>query len=66
MDYLKVWVEIYKKATPLDRESDYMKLVNARKKNIRNNYLLFDPGGGALEKFLGEKRAKKALNVIAP
>ncbi len=66
LDYLKVWIEIYKKATPMDPESDYMKLVNERKVNIRKTYHFFDPGGGAIEKFLGEKRARKALNVIMP
>ena len=66
VDYLKAWINIYKEATPKDPQSEYMKLVHTRRKEIRDLYLTNDPGGGAINKFLGEEKAKKAMAIIIP
>jgi len=66
VDYLKTWLTIYKEAQPRDPHSDYMKLIHERRKVIRNYYIENDPGGGAINKFLGEERARKAMAIIVP
>lgn len=66
IDYLKAWIKIYQTAEPKDIHSAYMKLVHERKQIIRDYYIQNDPGGGALNKFLGEEGAKKAMKIVVP
>jgi len=66
MDYLKTWIELYRKATPKDPHSPYMKLIHERRKAIREYYRQNDPGAGPLKKFLGKEKAEKAIAVIEP
>jgi len=66
VDYLKVWIELWKKATPQDPNSEYMKLVHERRKNIRALYKENDPGVGSLNKFLGDTMAAISLSIIEP
>jgi len=65
-DYLKPWIEIWKKAKPQDPNSPHMKLVHERRKNIRALYKENDPGAGSLNKFLGEKMGATAISIIEP
>jgi len=66
LDYLKAWMKLYRNAKPCDPDSDYMKLIQARKKNIRALYRENDPGVGSLNKFLGDKLADISLSIIEP
>jgi NAD-dependent dihydropyrimidine dehydrogenase PreA subunit len=66
VDYLKVWLELWKKAKPQDPSSAYMRLVHERRKNIRALYKENDPGVGSLNKFLGDKMAGISLAIIEP
>jgi len=66
VDYLKAWLELYKHASPLDPNSDYMKLVHERRKTIRQLYKENDPGVGSLNKFLGDELAEIDLSIIEP
>jgi len=66
VDYLKAWLALYKKASPRDPDTDYMKLVHERRKNIRQLYKENDPGIGSLNKFLGDELAEIDLSIIEP
>lgn len=66
VDYLKAWLELWKKATPQDAGSANMQLVHERRKNIRALYKENDPGVGSLNKFLGDKLAAISLAIIEP
>jgi ferredoxin len=66
VDYLKAWIRIYKEAKSKDPQSEYMQLIHERRGKIRDLYLANDPGGGAINKFLGEEKAKKAMAIIVP
>jgi hypothetical protein len=65
-DYLKAWIEIWKKAEPQDPNSPYMKLVHERRKNIRALYKENDPGAGSLNKYLGPELGATAISIIEP
>ena len=64
--YFKAWIEIWREAKPLDPDSAYMKLVNERRKVIRDTYLENDPAAGILNKFLGDESAHTILKLIMP
>ncbi|MEI6128425.1 MAG: 4Fe-4S binding protein, partial [Pseudomonadota bacterium] len=66
VDYLKAWLEIWKKAKPGDPNSAGMKLIHERRQNIRALYQENDPGVGSLNKFLGDKMAAISLAIIEP
>jgi len=66
VDYFNVWLKLYKNAQPQDPGSDYMKLVNQRRKSIRALYKENDPGVGSLNKFLGDHMASVSLSIIEP
>ena len=65
-DYLKIWIELWKKAEPQDVNSPYMKLVHERRKNIRELYRENDPGAGSLNKYLGAELGATAISIIEP
>jgi NAD-dependent dihydropyrimidine dehydrogenase PreA subunit len=65
-DYLKAWIEIWKKAEPQDPGSPYMKLVHERRKNIRAVYMENDPGAGSLNKVLGDKLGATTASIMEP
>ncbi len=65
-DYLQAWLNIYKDARPKKRESESMKLIHERRKQIRAVYKENDPGVGSLNKFLGDEMADVALSIIEP
>ncbi len=65
-DYLKAWIEIWKKAEPQDPNSPQMKLVQERRKNIRALYKENDPGAGSLNKYLGKEMGATAISIIEP
>ncbi len=66
IDYLKAWLSIYRDARPCDPESDYMKLIAQRRKNITALYSENDPGKGSLDKFLGEELGEVSISIIEP
>lgn len=66
VDYLKAWLEIWKKAKPQNPNSAEMKLIHERRQNIRTLYRENDPGVGSLNKFLGDKMAGISLAIIEP
>jgi len=66
VDYLKVWLDIYKQAGARDPQSPEMRLINERRRRIRAMYKENDPGVGSLNKFLGDTLADVALSIIEP
>lgn len=65
-DYLRAWIELWKSAAPRDPDSDYMKLIHARKKQISRILHTNDPGGPPLVKLLGTESAQRALEIVLP
>ncbi len=65
-EYLKKYIEIWKKSEKKDPNSPEMKLVHERRKNIRESYRYNDPGEGPLTKVLGADRARRILNTLMP
>jgi len=53
-------------AKPQDPDSEYMKLVNERKKIARKVYAENDPAAGILNKFLDEKKAHTIMKLVMP
>jgi len=66
VDYFKVWLKLYKNARPQDSSSDYMNLIQERRRKIRALYKENDPGVGSLNKFLGDHMAEVSLSIIEP
>ncbi len=66
VEYLRAWLEIYRGAKPHDPNSMHMKLVKARRRNIRTLYGENDPGGAVIQKFLGAELAEVASTIIEP
>lgn len=65
-DYLRAWIDLWKSANPLDPNSDYMKLVQARRKKISQILHANDPGGPPMVKLFGKKTAQLALEIALP
>jgi ferredoxin len=66
IDYFKIWINIWKDAKPQDPKSDYMKLVQARRRTIRELFQENDPGEGTLSKFMGEEMAHIMMEITMP
>lgn len=66
VDYLKVWKDLYRQASPQDTTTQRMRFVHERRKTIRALYKENDPGVGALNKFLGDELADISLTIIEP
>jgi ferredoxin len=66
VDYFNVWLKLYKNAQPQDPGSDKMKLIQERRRKIRELYKENDPGVGSLNKFLGDHMAEVSLSIIEP
>ncbi|MEI6127331.1 MAG: 4Fe-4S binding protein [Pseudomonadota bacterium] len=66
VDYLNAWIGLWKEAVPLDADSSYMKLVHERRNVLRRLYLENDPGIGSVNKFIGEEKGKRILELIVP
>lgn len=66
VDYFNVWLKLYNNARPQDTGSDYMKLIQERRRKIREMYKENDPGVGSLNKFLGDHMAEVSLSIIEP
>ena len=65
-DYLRSWIELWKSATSLDPNSDYMKLVQARRGKISQILHANDPGGPPMVKLIGKESAQIALEIALP
>ena len=65
-DYMRAWIKLWKSATPLDTNSDYMKLVQARRKKISQILHTNDPGGPPMEKVFGKETSQLALDIVLP
>ncbi len=66
VDYLRAWLGLYHQAKPHAPDSMHMRMVNARRKNIRTLYGENDPGGNVIQKFLGQALAEVASAIIEP
>jgi len=66
LKYFDAWLALYRAAEPRNPDSEEMRLVQARRRNIRQLYSANDPGVAALHKFLDEKMAQAALDIIEP
>jgi hypothetical protein len=65
-DYLRAWIKLWKSATPLDPNSDYMKLVQARRKKISQILHANDPAGPPMVKLFGKETTQLALEIVLP
>lgn len=65
-DYLQSWINLWKSATPRNPDSDYMKLVQARRRNISQILHDNDPGGPPVVKLIGRESAHIALEIALP
>lgn len=66
ISYFNAWIEIWRDAKPQDPHSEYMKLVNERKKMARRIYIENDPAAGILNKFLNEEKAHTIMKLVMP
>ncbi|MBW1838715.1 MAG: 4Fe-4S binding protein [Deltaproteobacteria bacterium] len=66
LGYFRAWIEIWREAKPQDPDSEYMKLVNERKKMAREIYIENDPAAGILNKFLDEEKAHTIMKLVMP
>jgi len=64
--YLQVWIDLWQKATPVDPSSEIFTRINHRRKVVTKLYSENDPGGGAIEKFLGDKKGHKVMVAMMP
>ncbi|MBI5375649.1 MAG: hypothetical protein HZA77_09450 [Candidatus Schekmanbacteria bacterium] len=62
MDYFKIFVDLWKKAEPKDK--NYMKRLIERREAIRINFREKDPGGIMVVKAVGEEMAELSLEAL--
>jgi Fe-S-cluster-containing hydrogenase component 2 len=65
-DYLQSWIKLWKSAAPQDPNSDYMKRVQTRRRNISQILHDNDPGGPPVVKLIGRESAHIALEIALP
>lgn len=61
IEYLKVYIELWKESTP--QNLDYMKVLNKKKKVMRESYKDRDPLRGAMIKSFGTEIAERILMI---
>lgn len=66
LHYLQAWIGLWRRAQPQDPDAPHMRLVRLRRQRLNQLYRENDPGIGSLNKFLGEKRGQRILEMILP
>lgn len=64
--YLSAWLGLWETARPRDIDSPAMQAILKRRRVLNRLYRENDPGIGSINKFIGEEKGHKVLEVILP